>query len=157
MTKVPAIGADRDVVHARAGADTGDVLHPCDPRPRRAPRRRLVLAATAVGLLAAAGCGGDDDAGGTTVVDVALGPMVFEPSVVTVPAGEVELRVTNTDSVVHDLVAASKGTRPLRPGESQALPMGELAPGEYRMWCDQPGHEAMVGTLVVTAAPATAG
>lgn len=124
--------------------------------PMSRARRAGLLAVAAASLVAVAGCGGDDGAD-ATVVDVALGNMVFAPDVITVPAGEVELRVTNTDAVVHDLVAASKGTRPLQPGESQTLPMGELAAGEYRVWCDQPGHEAMVGRLVVTPADDTAG
>jgi plastocyanin len=122
-----------------------------------APRRRAaagaLLAAAALGLSA---CASESEAGDVIVADVTLGALVIEPSVLTVPAGEVQLRVTNADVVVHDLVVASKGTRPLRPGQTQELPLGEIAPGEYRMWCDQPQHAALgqVGTLVVTPAPA---
>ena len=117
--------------------------------PARTPLR---LASCLVTVAALGACGGDD--GGDAVrVDVALGRFVIEPATVTVPAGEVELRVTNTDTMVHDLVVASKGTRPLQPGESYDLPLGAIEAGDYRMWCDQPGHAdaGQTGTLTVTA------
>ena len=114
----------------------------------------VVSVAAALGAITLAGCGGDDGSGASTF-DVELGPMTFVPATLTVPAGQVVLHVTNTDMTVHDLVVASKGTPPLQPGESYDLPLGEVAAGEYRMWCDQPGHEQMVGALVVTDAPAT--
>ena len=55
---------------------------------------------------------------------------------------------------VHDLVVHGKGTRPLAPGQTQVLHIPDVAAGEYRMWCDVPGHAqaGQVGTLVVKAA-----
>jgi uncharacterized cupredoxin-like copper-binding protein len=122
------------------------------PLIRRPRWATAAVALAAVSTLAA--CASESAAVDATVVEVRLGNYVIEPSVLTVPAGPVELRVTNTDTIVHDLVVASKGTRPLQPGQSQTLPLGELSAGEFRMWCDQPGHAAMgqVGRLVVTAA-----
>jgi plastocyanin len=130
--------------------------------PFHAARRRCRDAAGAgLVVLAALGmtaCAPESEARDVVVADVALGSLVIEPAVLTVEAGDVELRVTNTDVVVHDLVVASKGTRPLQPGQTQVLPLGEIEPGEYRMWCDQPQHAAMgqVGTLVVTPPAAVA-
>ena len=121
-------------------------FRPLSPSALLVPLAALALTATA--------CGGDDDAGAATF-DVELGAMVIVPATLTVPAGEVVLHVTNTDMTVHDLVVNSKGTPPLQPGQSYDLPLGEIAAGEYRMWCDQQGHEQMVGALVVTDAPAT--
>ena len=112
------------------------------------------LACCLVTLVALGACGGDGG-GDAARFDVALGRFVIEPATLTVPAGAVELRVTNTDTMVHDLVVASKGTRPLQPGESYDLPLGDIATGEYRMWCDQPGHAeaGQTGVLVVTPPP----
>lgn len=110
--------------------------------------------ATAVAMLAVAmtatACGSDGSA--AQIVEVQLGSFTITPPVVTVNAGEVELEVVNVDpSLVHNLVAGGKGTRSLAPGERQTLSLGEVEPGEYRMWCDIPGHAqaGQVATLVV--------
>jgi heme/copper-type cytochrome/quinol oxidase subunit 2 len=112
-----------------------------------------------VGVLLVSGCGGD--AGSSVVVDVELGNYTISPATLVLPADvEVELNVTNVDTaMIHSLVAGSKGTRTLQPGESQTLPMGVLAAGRFQMWCDVPGHAQMgqVGMVVVEAAAATAG
>jgi plastocyanin len=120
--------------------------------------RRYRPAAVAAAALFAAGalasCGGDNAAADATVVEVTLDNYTIEPAVLTVPAGELELRVTNVDpSLVHNLTVAGKGTQPLGPGESQTLPMGEVAVGEYRMWCDVPGHAQMGQTGVMVVEP----
>jgi nitrite reductase (NO-forming) len=87
---------------------------------------------------------------------VNLGPgFVIQPSVREDPAGDVELRVTNVDSdMPHSLVVHGEGTRTLVPGQTQILRVLDVAAGDYRMWCDVPGHAAagQVGTLVVKAA-----
>jgi uncharacterized cupredoxin-like copper-binding protein len=88
-----------------------------------------------------------------TEVQVSLGRFVIEPAALEVPEGDLVLRVTNDDpDLAHDLVAYGKGTRRLAPGESQTLEIPAVAAGQYRMWCDVPGHAAagQTGTLVVT-------
>ena len=109
--------------------------------------------------------GGDGDGGGAaaaatepTVVEIGLGAMVLEPNHLMLPPGEVTLRVTNTDSQVHNLSVLGQTTRDLQPGESQDLELGVLEPGSYPMQCDIPGHASagMTGTLMV-ADGATAG
>jgi plastocyanin len=114
----------------------------------------IVVVAGAVGLTS---CADDStaDAGDATVLDVTLGRFVIDPTVLTAPAGDLQLRVTNVDpDMVHDLVVHGKGTRRLNPGQSQTLDIPDVTAGEYRMWCDVPGHAAagQTGTLVVTPA-----
>ena len=73
-------------------------------------------------LLLVTGCGGEAAGQAAPVVDVALGDMVITPGEITAVPGPLDLRVTNTDVVVHDLVVAGKGTRRLGPGETVPLP-----------------------------------
>lgn len=125
--------------------------------PRRV-RRAAVGALTVIALGATVtSCAGSSGARSTdvTVLDVDLGRFTIEPATLTAEAGELELRVTNVDDeLVHDLVVAGKGTKRLDPGQSQTLRIGEIGPGEYRMWCDVPGHKeaGQIGLLVVQAA-----
>ena len=139
------------------------ILHRIAPRAAEhlARRPRMPAIVTAAALVAAvlSSCGASTSASDVTVVEVELGRYTITPSVITAPAGELELRVTNVDvGLVHDLVVASKGTRRLAPGESQTLPVGELAVGEYRMWCDMQGHAQMgqAGVLRIESGVQTA-
>ena len=113
-----------------------------------------------VGLAVLSSCGGSSSAASSaTVVEVKLGRFTIEPAVLEVPAGDVELEVTNVDpDMAHNLVVYSKGTKTLAPGDSQTLEIPAVAVGEYRMWCDMQGHAAMgqVGSLVVVPAPTPA-
>jgi uncharacterized cupredoxin-like copper-binding protein len=107
-------------------------------------------------------CGDDSHAAAedAPVVEVSLGRFVLEPAVLTATAGDLQLKVTNTDpDLAHDLVVYGKGTRRLAPGESQTLDIPDVAAGKYRMWCDVPGHAAagQTGTLVVNPPSAPAG
>lgn len=71
----------------------------------------------------------------------------------TAPAGDVTLRITNSGSMAHNVVARDLGvrTRDFGPGATVELDLGELEPGVYELYCDLPGHEAsgMVVDLVV--------
>ena len=114
--------------------------------------------AAIIGLTLLASCGGNSSAASdATVVEVELGRFIIDPAVVEVPAGNVELKVTNVDpELAHNLVVYGKGTRTLSPGDSQTLDIPAMAVGEYRMWCDMQGHAQMgqVGSFVVV--PVTA-
>ncbi|MBI5087556.1 MAG: cupredoxin domain-containing protein [Actinobacteria bacterium] len=106
-------------------------------------RRAAVAAAALLGSGMLASCGGESASADVPVVDVQLGPgYTITPNQLTVPAGDAELRVTNTDTMVHDLVVAGRGTAPLAPGQTQVLSIN-TEPGSYQMWCDQPGHRQM--------------
>ena len=61
----------------------------------------------------------------------------------SVPAGPVNLRVTNAGHVAHNLsLAGGPNTDDLNAGESATLDLGELAAGSYQLICAIPGHEA---------------
>ncbi len=112
-------------------------------------RRRLVgtvIAVAATGLLS--GCGGGNTAAEAPAIDIQLGRYTITPGDLTVPAGAASLRVTNVDSIVHNLVVAGRGTRPLAPGATETIKI-ETQPGDYRMWCDVQGHAQLgqTGTL----------
>ena len=118
-----------------------------------------MLAGVLLGAAVVSSCGDDSnaEASDATVLEVELGRYTISPSVLVAPAGELELRVTNVDdSLEHNLVVFGKGTRQLAPGESQTLPIGEIGEGEYRMWCDVPGHAQAGQTGAVRIDPASA-
>jgi nitrite reductase (NO-forming) len=128
-------------------------------RSRRGFLIGIVSLASGVALTS---CGDESDAAAkdAIVVEVSLGRFVLEPAVLTATAGDLQLKVTNTDpDLMHDLVVRGKGTRRLAPGESQTLDIPHVVAGEYRMWCDVPGHAAagQTGTLVVNPPSAPAG
>jgi len=104
---------------------------------------RAVLAVLALGTAGwLSSCASDGAARNVAVVEVELGRYTISPAVLTIPAGEIELRVTNTDTMVHNIVVAGRGTRNLDPGETQVLPV-TFEVGDYRMWCDVAGHADM--------------
>jgi nitrite reductase (NO-forming) len=127
----------------------------------RARRGLLLLGSVVAGAAMFTSCSSDSSAAAdnATVLDLDLGQMVLEPTVLEAPAGDLVLRITNTDpNMVHDLVVYGKGTRRLAPGESQTLEIPAVPAGQYRMWCDVEGHAeaGMTGRLVVTQATAPA-
>jgi len=69
-----------------------------------------------------------------------------------VPAGDLTITLSNTGSMVHNLVLEN-GPRSVdvNAGESVALEVGRLEPGTYTIFCDIPGHRAagMEGRLAV--------
>ena len=95
---------------------------------------------------------GSDEATSAPEFAVQLGRYTIAPDVLNVPVGEVDLRVTNTDNMVHNLTVAGRGTRNLNPGETQVITVTVQA-ASYRMWCDVPGHADMGQTGTLYAAP----
>ena len=91
---------------------------------------------------------------GVTVVDVQLSEFAITPAAIVVPPGKVQLRVTNTGSMVHNfsIPALEKKTSDLLGGESEILDLGDLKEGAYDALCEIAGHAAsgMVATLTVT-------
>ena len=78
----------------------------------------------------------------------------------TVPAGDVTLRIANEGSLEHNVGIKELGTVSpnVGPGGTVELALGELEPGVYQMFCDIDGHESsgMVNTLTVTGDGVTA-
>jgi nitrite reductase (NO-forming) len=123
----------------------------------RRVRHLAVAAATVLAGGALTSCGGESAAADVPVVDVQLGPgYTITPSELTVPAGDAELRVTNVDNMIHDLVVAGRGTMRLGPGQSQTISIRTQV-GKYQMWCDIAGHRQMgqQGTLYAVEMAAT--
>lgn len=71
----------------------------------------------------------------------------------TVPAGEVTLRLGNSGSMSHNVGVRELGivSSDVGPGGTVDLNLGELAPGTYELFCDIAGHveSGMVNTLTV--------
>jgi len=118
----------------------------------------LVAGLAAVVVAVAAGVGpsvGDEQApvpDAATVVDVALHDMRVWPDTVEVAAGtHLVLRVTNDESLPHDLRADSGEHTPrLRRGETAMLDIG-VVDHDRDIWCDVPGHKAAGMTMTVVA------
>lgn len=112
-------------------------------------RRSRIVALVAV-VASLAGCGGDSNEADVPTVDIELGNYTIVPNTVAIGTGVVNLRVTNTDSIEHNLTVGGRGTRNLAPGQEEVLSV-DLDVGTYNMWCDIQGHVALgqTGTLQV--------
>lgn len=123
--------------------------------PRRTGLARWALALTAgVAVAAATGCSGRQ-AGGVEIA-VALADHRFDPARLHVRAGErVRVRVRNEGRVVHDFTVPEAGVSSgrLAPGESGVAEFTLQRPGEYRLVCTVPGHEALGMKGVISANP----
>ena len=112
-----------------------------------------------------AGCGGDDDGGGgggdglstgsgghgDTVTVVAQDSLRFDRDEYTASAGEVTIEYETSGSLTHTLLIDGVDDFKLTVTSSGDTDEGsvELEPGDYRIFCDIPGHESMVATLTV--------
>jgi iron uptake system component EfeO len=117
-------------------------------------------AAAAAILVAVAACSGaagesDAPADGPTVAVSAI-EYDFEPSTITVPAGDVTFEVTNDGSEEHEFEIFEGETvvdevEGLVPGLSRSLTVA-LEAGDYTFVCKLADHEeqGMTGTLTVT-------
>jgi uncharacterized cupredoxin-like copper-binding protein len=124
-----------------------------------------ILPITAVGIagVVSSDGGASTAAAGPTVVDVELTEFAINGDL-TVPAGQVILRVTNRGSQQHDLAIESLGvaTPMLNSGESFELDLGVVSEGSYEVICTVAGHteSGMRSVLTVSteaggAAPAS--
>jgi manganese oxidase len=114
----------------------------------------LVLGFFALGRVGSSteqAAGADGSSGEASIIEMDLGALKFSPQHIMAPPGEVILRVTNTDSQVHNISVLGTKSRDLQPGESQDLELGELGVGVYPMLCEIPGHNeaGMNGNLHV--------
>jgi plastocyanin len=106
----------------------------------------LALLATIVSLVAAASV--DADARQDGDVAIVTERSVF-PAAVDVPAREAVLWVDNRDPFHHTFVIDGTDVREVLVASSSVRVPVDLAPGNYRFWCDVPGHETMEGLLDV--------
>jgi plastocyanin len=115
-------------------------------------------ALVAVALLAA--CGGGSSGSGQPAGShaVTMTEFKFDPSTMSVPAGNVTFWLVNSGTTAHDMsIKDSSGktiatSELVSSGDSMAFTVSNLAAGNYTFICTQPGHEAsgMKGTLTVT-------
>ncbi len=129
------------------------------PPSQRGDGWAIITATIAVFALIVAGIafGANRDGSGTSVesaappvfegpaleVDIELGELYIEPSVIEVEAGRpMVLTVTNAGVMDHDLaLATGEATAMLKPGESEVLEVDGLA-ATTQGWCTVAGHRA---------------
>ena len=120
----------------------------------------LALAALVLGFFALGRVGGGEGGGAagggdvvSSVVEIQLSSLKLVPQHIMAPPGNVTLKITNTDSQVHNLSVLSSKTRDLQPGETLEVDLGELGVGVYPMSCQIPGHNeaGMNGNLHIIA------
>jgi uncharacterized cupredoxin-like copper-binding protein len=89
-----------------------------------------------------------------TVVEVTATDLAFDPSAITIDAGEpVNLRLVNRGQAFHDLTIPDLDvTLAAEPGETVTAGITVDTPGTYEFLCTVPGHAnaGMRGTLTVT-------
>ena len=129
-------------------------------------RRALVVGALVIGGTLLAGCGGDDgdsgDGGGEaqttggggddgSVTVVAEDTLSFDRDDYSVPAGEVTIDYENGGNIAHTLLIDGIDDFKLAVASSGDTDEGttELETGDYRIYCDVPGHSDMEATLTV--------
>lgn len=114
-----------------------------------------------------AGCGGDDDGGsgggdglstgsgngggGGTVTVVAQDSLRFDRDEYTAGSGEVTIEYENGGNLTHTLLIDGVDDFKLTVTSNGDTDEGtaDLEPGDYRIYCDIPGHESMQATLTV--------
>jgi plastocyanin len=108
-------------------------------------KRALLAAAVAAGLLM--GCTADDAGGGDP--DLRAADFAFEPSQVTVTAGEVSLRVANDDDAQHNVTIDEFGVdTDIAGGDDAVLEFTAESQGNFAFFCKF-HPEQMVGQLTV--------
>ena len=89
------------------------------------------------------------------MVEVSASEYRFDPSTISVPAGQVTFKVTNKGAIEHEFELERNGqtvdeVEHILPGLERDLTV-TLAAGDYEFVCALPGHEeqGMKGTLTV--------
>lgn len=120
---------------------------------------KRVLAASLATLALVAACGGGG--GGSQPagsIKVTMTEFKFDPSTISAQHGKVVFFLVNGGSVSHDMIISDAsgnrvaGSELISAGDSFVFTVDNIAAGTYKIFCDQPGHEAsgMHGTLTIT-------
>jgi plastocyanin len=128
-------------------------------------KRLTLIGALVIVAGVLAGCGGDDDDGGSggdglstgsgdggeTVTVVAQDTLRFDSDTYMASAGEVTIEYENGGNLTHTLLIDGVDDFKLTVSANGDTDEGtaELEPGDYRIYCDIPGHESMEATLTV--------
>ena len=125
-----------------------------------------LIGALVIGAAVLAACGGDDDdggggdglstgsgdgGGGAPVTVVAQDSLSFDRDDYTAGGGEVTIDYENGGNLTHTLLIDGVDDFKLTVSANGDVDEGtaELEPGDYRIFCDIPGHESMEATLRV--------
>ena len=121
-------------------------------------RRFLAVTFACVLLTTVAACGGgggsSQPAGSTKVT---LTDYKFAPADLNVKSGKAVFFLVNSGGVSHDMVVLSPdgkrvaGSELVQPGNSSVFTVDNLPAGNYRVICDQPGHEDLGMKATLTA------
>jgi plastocyanin len=99
------------------------------------------------------GSGGDGGGAAASTIDVSLSEFAIDGALSAAP-GEITLAVTNNGAQQHDLQVDPIGVKTplLNGGDTADLALGDVAAGEYRVYCTVAGHadSGMDTTLVVS-------
>jgi plastocyanin len=129
-------------------------------------KRLTLIGALVITAATPAACGGDDDGGGGgdglstgsgdgggggPVTVVAQDSLRFDRDDYAASAGEVTIDYENGGNLTHTLLIDGVDDFKLSVAANGDTDEGtaELAPGDYRIYCDVPGHESMEATLTV--------
>ena len=128
-------------------------------------KRLTLIGALVITGAVLAGCGGDDDGGGGdglstgsgdgggagTVTVVAQDSLRFDQDDYTASAGDVTIEYENAGNLTHTLLIDGVDDFKLSVTSNGDTDEGtvQLEPGDYRIFCDIPGHESMEATLTV--------
>jgi plastocyanin len=129
-------------------------------------KRLTSIGALVITAATLAACGGDDDGGGGgdglstgsgdgggggPVTVVAQDSLRFDRDDYAASAGEVTIEYENGGNLTHTLLIDGVDDFKLSVAANGDKDEGtaELAPGDYRIYCDVPGHESMEATLTV--------
>ena len=133
-------------------------------RPPVSDKRLTLIGALVITGAVLAGCGGDDDGGGgdgpstgsgdggdSTLTVVAQDSLRFDQDEYTAAAGEVTIDYENSGNLTHTLLIEGVDHFKLSVTSNGDADEGtvDLEPGDYRIYCDIPGHESMEATLTV--------
>lgn len=102
--------------------------------------------------------GADPSASGPVTAVIELNDFSIDGDL-EIPAGDVEIELTNTGAALHNLVFENgPASVDLNSGETTQLEVGRLEPGTYTVFCDIPGHrEAGMEARLVVGAPGSSG
>jgi cytochrome c oxidase subunit 2 len=125
-------------------------------------KRQTVIGTLVITAAVLAACGGDEAGGGDglstgsgdgggPVTVVAQDSLSFDRDDYTASAGEVTIDYENDGNLTHTLLIDGVDDFKLSVSANGDIDEGtaELEPGDYRIFCDIPGHEIMEATLTV--------